>query len=83
MRATLAFAGPCRKRDAMRFPRLSAMLILLAAALSPAMQAETVARHRMVAASNPYAAKAALEMLRQGGSAVDAAIAAQMVLTLV
>jgi len=67
----------------MRFPRLSAMLILLAAALSPAMQAETVARHRMVAAANPYAAKAALEMLRQGGSAVDAAIAAQMVLTLV
>jgi len=37
----------------------------------------------MIAAANPYAAKAGLEMLRRRGSAVDAAIAAQMVLTLV
>jgi len=37
----------------------------------------------MIAAANPYAAQAGLEMLRKGGSAVDAAIAAQMVLTLV
>lgn len=42
-----------------------------------------VVRHHMIAAANPYAAKAGLEMLRQGGSAVDAAIAAQLVLTLV
>ena len=37
----------------------------------------------MIVAENPYAVKAGLEMLRRGGSSVDAAIAAQMVLTLV
>lgn len=37
----------------------------------------------MIAASHPFAAEAGLEILRRGGSAVDAAIAAQMVLTLV
>jgi len=37
----------------------------------------------MVAAANPHAAKAGLAVLRAGGSAVDAAIAMQMVLTLV
>jgi gamma-glutamyltranspeptidase/glutathione hydrolase len=37
----------------------------------------------MVAAANPLAAEAGREMLRAGGSAVDAAIAVQLVLTLV
>ena len=37
----------------------------------------------MVAAANPHAARAGVEMLRAGGSALDAAIAAQMVLNLV
>ncbi len=37
----------------------------------------------MVAAANPLAAEAGREILRAGGSAVDAAIAMQMVLTLV
>ena len=37
----------------------------------------------MVAAANPHAARAGIEMLRSGGSALDAAIAAQMVLNLV
>ncbi len=37
----------------------------------------------MVSAANPFAARAGLEILRRGGSAVDAAIAVQMVLTLV
>ncbi len=37
----------------------------------------------MVTAANPHAVEAALEILRAGGSAVDAAIAAEMVLGLV
>lgn len=45
----------------------------------PGWQAE---RH-MIAAAHPLAAQAGLRMLREGGSAVDAAIAAQMMLTLV
>ncbi|HEY5347195.1 MAG TPA: gamma-glutamyltransferase [Rhizomicrobium sp.] len=48
-----------------------------------ALCAQTPARHHMIAAANPYAAQGGLEMLRRHGSAVDAAIAAQMVLTLV
>lgn len=40
-------------------------------------------RQQAVAAANPLAAEAGLQMLRSGGSAVDAAIAVQMVLTLV
>ena len=55
--------------------------ILFALVLVPASAAP--AKHHMIAAANPYAAEAGLQMLRQGGSAVDAAIAAQMVLTLV
>lgn len=37
----------------------------------------------MVSAANPYAVKAGYRVLKEGGSAVDAAIAVQMVLTLV
>jgi gamma-glutamyltranspeptidase/glutathione hydrolase len=39
--------------------------------------------HQMVAAANPLATEAGYQMLRAGGSAVDAAIAVQMVLNLV
>ncbi|HEY0105006.1 MAG TPA: gamma-glutamyltransferase [Rhizomicrobium sp.] len=50
----------------------------------PAAAANTpIARHHMIAAANPLAAEAGRQMLRQGGSAVDAAIATQLVLTLV
>jgi gamma-glutamyltranspeptidase/glutathione hydrolase len=41
------------------------------------------ARRQMVAAANPLAAAAGLAMLRAGGSAADAAVAAQLVLNLV
>ncbi len=40
-------------------------------------------RRQAVAAANPLAAEAGHRMLRAGGSAIDAAVAAQMVLTLV
>ncbi len=42
-----------------------------------------IADRFMISAANPYAAEAGREMLRAGGSAVDAAIAAQLVLGLV
>ncbi len=42
-----------------------------------------VARHRMVVAANPHATDAGLAILEAGGSAVDAAIAVQLVLNLV
>lgn len=41
------------------------------------------ARRFMIATANPHATDAGYEVLRRGGSAVDAAIAAQMVLNLV
>ncbi len=40
-------------------------------------------RQQMVVTANPFASEAAREILRKGGSAIDAAIAATMVLTLV
>ncbi len=45
--------------------------------------ASQVAKRHMIAAANPLAAEAGLEILRAGGSAADAAIAAQLVLGLV
>jgi gamma-glutamyltranspeptidase/glutathione hydrolase len=48
-----------------------------------ATRSEVIARHGMVATSQPLATQAGLEILKQGGSAVDAAIAANAVLTLV
>ena len=42
-----------------------------------------VAPHEMVAAANPLAAQAGLEILHAGGSALDAVVAVQMVLGLV
>ena len=65
---------------------LLAVLALPAAAeplgLAPERMAVYARRH-MVAAANPLAAEAGREILRAGGSAVDAAIAVQLVLGLV
>ncbi|WP_238937496.1 gamma-glutamyltransferase [Pseudoalteromonas sp. S16_S37] len=44
---------------------------------------QVLAKQFMVAAANPYAAKAGQSMLARGGNAIDAAIATQLVLTLV
>ncbi len=56
------------------------------AAGPPSVDPERSAVHAgraMVAAANPHATRAGLAMLRAGGSAVDAAIAVQLMLTLV
>jgi gamma-glutamyltranspeptidase/glutathione hydrolase len=50
---------------------------------APAWAAPVTGEKQMIAAATPLAAEAGLEMLRAGGSAVDAAIAAEAVLGLV
>ncbi|OCQ24041.1 gamma-glutamyltransferase [Pseudoalteromonas luteoviolacea] len=47
------------------------------------LKKEKIAEKYMVVAANPHASKAGQLMLQQGGNAIDAAIAAQLVLTLV
>ena len=52
-------------------------------ASQPFVAPTTIAARHLAVTANPYASQAAQEILRKGGSAVDAAIAAQLVLTLV
>jgi gamma-glutamyltranspeptidase/glutathione hydrolase len=65
------------------------LLLILAACGSvpppplPPAASEVVAKRQMVVAAHPLAVEAGREVLREGGSAIDAAIAIQMVLTLV
>jgi gamma-glutamyltranspeptidase/glutathione hydrolase len=85
-----------RAIEAIRVSALAAALLAVACSLQSPLQIQpeapsgfragltsaTATRH-MAAAANPLAAEAGREILRAGGSAVDAAIAMQMVLTLV
>lgn len=48
-----------------------------------AVPSPSYAEQYMVSAADPYAVQAGMEMLRRGGSAVDAAVAVQMALTFV
>jgi gamma-glutamyltranspeptidase/glutathione hydrolase len=65
--------------------RIFAPLLALALLGAPSASAaeQPSAKRHMIAAANPHAAEAGRAMLRRGGNAVDAIIAAQMVLTLV
>lgn len=76
----------------MRAFSVAALMVLAAGCAEPPPPAPVdnasaakpvVASRQMVAAAHPLAADAGLAILRAGGSATDAAIAAQMVLTLV
>ena len=71
------------KLGRMRLPRLllCAALALLAGCAAPAPH--PAAQGSMVAAANPIAVEAGVEILRRGGTAIDAAVAVQMVLGLV
>lgn len=69
-----------------RFVLAFVALVLTACASGSApggANAEQPRGEAMVSAANPHAVEAALEILREGGSAVDAAIAAELVLGLV
>ena len=91
------WARASRRRVGSWFGLAAAVVLLLATACVPIRErvaapqaaphtapkeAARAARH-MVTAANPLAARAGLDILRAGGSAVDAAIATQMVLNLV
>lgn len=69
----LAGANPAEKRED-REPEAATGLL---------EKRTIVAKHAMVATANPYASDVGYKILKQGGSAVDAAIAVQLVLTLV
>ncbi|MGG5808239.1 gamma-glutamyltransferase [Falsiroseomonas sp. CW058] len=58
-------------------------LLLLGLLLLPGPLRADAARRHMVVAPNPHAAEAGRQVLRDGGSALDAAIAAAVMLTLV
>ncbi|MGO1119008.1 gamma-glutamyltransferase [Rhodovibrionaceae bacterium A322] len=71
-----------------RLIRPFAATVMLCAAVallgtSRAESASTVEAGAMIASANPLATEAGAQMLRQGGSAIDAAIATQLVLGLV
>jgi gamma-glutamyltranspeptidase/glutathione hydrolase len=51
--------------------------------VAPAAKAPATAKQHMVAAANPLSARAGLDILHAGGSAVDAAIATQLALNVV
>ncbi len=79
--AALAFAGAAaHAQDATRAPALQQQP---EAASGYQEKAGWPAQKYMVAAANPLAVEAGYEMLKQGGTAIDAAIATQLVLTLV
>ncbi len=69
----------------LRYAAVGLAALLAAACTTPGEDTTATGAkpQHMVAAANPLAAEAGMEMLRQGGSAVDAAIATALVLSLV
>lgn len=73
------------KQSLKRFatPLIALLLVACASGSMPGAPQDAARGEAMVAAANPHAVEAAQEILRAGGSSVDAAIAAEMVLGLV
>ena len=63
--------------------KLNSIILAICIAISPAVAAPSRAQKMMIAAANPLAAEAGLAILKRGGTATDAAIAAQLVLNVV
>ena len=65
------------------FVRVLSILVLMVLGTCASAPAATRAAEPFVIAANPLAAQAGLNVLKRGGSAVDAAIAVQAMLSLV
>jgi gamma-glutamyltranspeptidase/glutathione hydrolase len=80
-------AGGHLRRLACRTPRALLAQLVVALAFAAHAQAPPTApvsaSHEMVVSANRYASEAGLKILHEGGNAVDAAIAVQLVLSLV
>ncbi|MDQ2928431.1 MAG: gamma-glutamyltransferase [Pseudomonadota bacterium] len=62
---------------------IACSLLLSGCAVAPGLAERDTTTAPLAATANPFASRAALEMIERGGSAADAAVAAQMVLGLV
>jgi gamma-glutamyltranspeptidase / glutathione hydrolase len=80
---TSAAALPAHRTDAQSAPAAGPTRSAPEAASGRHDQALAVARRHMVSTANPYASEAGRQILRDGGSAADAAIAIQLILNLV
>jgi gamma-glutamyltranspeptidase/glutathione hydrolase len=69
--------------DALRTRRLIGLFLAALLFFTPAVQSQPQAIHGMVATVNPIATDAGVAVLKQGGNAVDAAIAAAFMLGVV
>lgn len=72
-----------RKRADLKVILGASALMLSACTTQPLQKAPVMAKNYMAATANPMASKAASDILAQGGNAVDAAIAGQMMLAVV
>ncbi|HEV7856683.1 MAG TPA: gamma-glutamyltransferase [Herminiimonas sp.] len=79
----LPLLSACAQTPVDRQPLVDASFIAPERASGYVAKPGWIAKKYMVAAANPLAVDAGDQMLKQGGTAIDAAIAVQMVLTLV